>query len=58
ASIFEAMVEIVDEREPETEDVAEVLSAKVAKKVVREKRVVTKKRNVVEQEATQGDLWG
>ncbi|MBV9616636.1 MAG: DUF790 family protein, partial [Ktedonobacteraceae bacterium] len=48
ASIFEAMVEIVDEREPETEDVAEVLSAKVAKKVVREKRVVTKKRNVVE----------
>lgn len=62
ASIFEAVVEIVDEQEPALEDVTanveEVVSTKGAKKLVREKRVATKKRSIVEQEATQCDLWG
>jgi hypothetical protein len=62
ASIFEAMVEFVDELEPTREDVLvdveeEVASTKGAKKLVREKRVATKKRNIAEQETTQGDLW-
>jgi len=62
ASIFEAVVEIVDEQdlahEAMPDDVEEVVSGKGAKKLVRERRVATKKRSVVEQEATQGDLWG
>ncbi len=57
ASIFEAVVEIVDEQEPVHEDVPEVVSTKGAKKLVREKRVATKKRSIGEQEATQSDLW-
>jgi len=35
-----------------------VASVKDVKKTVREKRVAMKKRGAVEQEATQGDLWG
>ncbi len=61
ASIFEAVVEIVDELEPVREGVVlaveEDAARKGAKKLVREKRVATKKRSIVEQEATQGDLW-
>jgi predicted nuclease of restriction endonuclease-like RecB superfamily len=57
-SIFEATVEIVDEQEPVHEDVEEIVSGKGAKKLVRERRISTKKRSVAEQEATQGDLWG
>nr|MBA2682696.1 DUF790 family protein [Ktedonobacteraceae bacterium] len=63
ASIFEAVIEVVSEQNPTHEDVTGdveevVASGKAAKKVVRERRVATKKRGVVEQEATQGDLWG
>ena len=61
-SIFEAAIEVVDEQEPAREDssvaVEEIIAAKGVKKQVREKRVATKKRSVIEQEATQGDLWG
>jgi predicted nuclease of restriction endonuclease-like RecB superfamily len=62
ASIFEAVIEIIDEQERMHEDapvdVEEVVAGKGAKKMVRERRVATKKRSIVEQEATQGDLWG
>lgn len=63
ASIFEAVIEVVSEQDPTHEDAAvdveeAVTSGKGAKKVVRERRVATKKRGIVEQEATQGDLWG
>lgn len=62
ASIFEAMVAIVDEPVPTSEEdlvvAEENVAGKGAKKLIREKRVTTKKRSIVEQEATQGDLWG
>jgi predicted nuclease of restriction endonuclease-like RecB superfamily len=62
ASIFDAVVEIVDEAEFVREDEVAYsegdVSGKGVKKLVRERRVVTKKRSVVEQEATQEDLWG
>jgi predicted nuclease of restriction endonuclease-like RecB superfamily len=62
ASIFDAVVEIVDEpgaaREDEEVNVEEDVAGKGVKKLVRERRVATKKRSIVEQEATQGDLWG
>ena len=62
-SIFEAMVEIVVEdlaavQEPAAEEVQQVVSVPAAKKVVRERRVSVKRRAAVEQQTTQGDLWG
>ncbi len=61
-SIFEAVIEVVDEQEPAREDapvdIEEAVATKGAKKQARERRIATKKRPIVEQEATQGDLWG
>ena len=58
-SIFEAAIEVVSEQDVVQEDVEEIIAVgKEAKKMVRERRAAPKKRGVVEQEATQGDLWG
>jgi predicted nuclease of restriction endonuclease-like RecB superfamily len=63
ASIFEAVIEIIDGQDAVQEDVPAdveevVVAGKGAKKMVRERRVAPKKRSIVEQEATQADLWG
>jgi len=59
-SIFEAVVEVVAglQMAQEAVEAEMVASVKDVKKTVREKRVAMKKRGAVEQEATQGDLWG